>query len=128
MDDEAVEDQGSAIAPWREEPDARGPVVAWTWPADGATGLRTSSRVGIAFDEAVDSLSAFEGSVRLTRADGSRVAAVISAQDTVLNVHPRCALEPDTEYAVEVMSGGVVDFNGNAVAETTRITFRTGPE
>ena len=128
VDDEANEDQGSAIAPWREEPDARGPVVAWTWPEDGATGLRTSSRIGIAFDEAVDSLSAFEGSVRLTRRDGGRVAAVISAQDTVLNVHPRCALEPNTDYAVEVMAGGVVDFNGNPVAETTRITFRTGPE
>lgn len=128
VDDEAVADQGSAIAPWAAEPDARGPEVAWTWPNDGATGLRTSSRVGIAFDEAVDALSAFEGSVRLSRADGGRVAAVISAQDTVVNVHPRCPLEPDTEYVVEVMAGGVVDFNGNPVASTTRITFRTGPE
>lgn len=131
VDDGAEPDQGSAIAPWQTEPDARGPVVGWTWPVDGATDLRTSSRLGVAFDEMVDARSAFEGSVRLYRAgdpDAGRVPAIVSAQEAIVNVHPRCPLEPNTDYVLEVMAGGVVDFSGNAVAETTRVTFRTGPE
>ncbi len=132
VDDAAEPDRGSAIVPWRSEPDARGPVVGWTWPADGASDLRTTSRLGVAFDERVDARSAFEGSVRLYRAgddpDAGRVPAIVSAQETIVNVHPRCPLEPSTDYVLEVVAGGVVDFNGNAVAETTRVTFRTGPE
>jgi hypothetical protein len=132
VDDDAAPDQGSSVIPYQTEPDARPPVVGWTWPTDGATDLRTTSRLGVAFDEAVDARSAFEGSVRLYRADmepdAGRVATIVSAQETLVNVHPRCSLEPNTEYVLEVMAGGVVDFNGNAVTETTRITFRTGPE
>jgi hypothetical protein len=132
VDDEAIPDQGSSVVPYQAEPDARPPVVAWTWPTDGATELRTTSRLGVAFDEFVDARSAFEGSVRLYRAgmdpDAGRVATIVSAQESIVNVHPRCPLEPDTEYVLEVMAGGVIDFNGNAVAETTRVTFRTGPE
>ncbi|MEC7525665.1 MAG: Ig-like domain-containing protein [Myxococcota bacterium] len=132
VDDDANPDEGSAVAPFAREPDARGPSVVWTWPADGATGLRTTSRVGLSLDELIDVRSAHEGSVRLYRSggdpDAGRVPAVVSAQEAIVNVHPRCALEPDTEYTVEVMAGGIVDFNGNAVAETTSFTFTTGPE
>lgn len=132
VDDDAAPDQGSSVVPWQTEPDARGPVVGWTWPVDGATDLRTTSRLGVAFDEMVDPRSAFEGSVRLYRAggdpDAGRVPAIVSAQETIVNVHPRCPLEPNTDYVLEVVAGGIVDFNGNAVAETTTVTFRTGPE
>jgi hypothetical protein len=132
VDDDAAPDQGSAVIPYQAEPDTRAPLVGWTWPTDGASELRTSSRLGVAFDEAVDARSAFEGSVRLYRAgddpDAGRVTAIVSAQDTIVNVHPRCPLEPNTDYVLEVMAGGVVDFSGNAVAATTRVTFRTGPE
>jgi hypothetical protein len=133
VDDDAIEDEGSAIAPFATEPDALAPSVAWTWPADGATGLRTTSRLGVSFDELIDVRSAHEGSVRLYRSDAAdpdagRVPTVVSAQEAIANVHPRCALEPNTEYTLEVMAGGVVDFNGNAVEETTTVTFTTGPE
>jgi hypothetical protein len=132
VDDGAVEDQASSVIPYAAAPDANAPVVGWTWPTDGMEGLRTTSRVGIAFNEAVDVLSAFEGSVRLYRSGGTpdegRVPAVVSAQEAIVNVHPRCPLEPNTDYTLEVMAGGIVDFSGNAVAETTTITFRTGPE
>src|SRR5690606_1569844 len=88
VDDGANPDQGSSIVPWRAEPDARGPVVGWTWPADGASDLRTTSRLGVAFDEMVDPRSAFEGSVRLYRAggdpDAGRVPAIVSAQEAIV--------------------------------------------
>lgn len=133
VDDEAMPDQGSAVAPFATEPDATPPSVGWIWPADGATELRTTSRFGVSFDEMVDVNSAHEGSVRLYRSDAAspdegRVPAVVSAQEAIVNVHPRCALEPNTQYTLEVVAGGVADFSGNAVAETTTITFETGPE
>ncbi|MBX3271815.1 MAG: Ig-like domain-containing protein [Sandaracinaceae bacterium] len=132
VDDGADPGQGSAVVPYAEAPDTRAPRVRWTWPADGATELRTTSRLGISFDEMIDVNSAHEGSVRLYRAGGSpdegRVAAIVSAQEAIVNVHPRCPLEPDTEYVLEVMAGGVVDWSGNPVAETTTIHVRTGPE
>ncbi|HJL14848.1 MAG TPA: Ig-like domain-containing protein [Sandaracinaceae bacterium LLY-WYZ-13_1] len=133
VDDDANEDEGSAVAPFATDPDAVPPSVEWTWPADGADGLRTTSRLGLSFDELVDVRSAHEGSVRLYRTsaadpDQGRVPTIVSAQEAIVNVHPRCALEPNTQYTLEVMAGGVIDFNGNAVAETTTVTFTTGPE
>ncbi|GAB5541802.1 MAG: hypothetical protein SangKO_015620 [Sandaracinaceae bacterium] len=132
VDDDANPDQGSAVAPFATTPDAQGPAVRWTWPEDGATELRTTSRIGLSLDELIDVRSAHEGSVRLYRSgadpDAGRVPAVVSAQEAIVNVHPRCALAPNTEYTVEVMAGGIVDFNGNAIAETARFTFTTGPE
>jgi hypothetical protein len=132
VDDAAEPGRGSSVVPYEREPDSRPPAVAWTWPADGATGLRTTSRLGVAFDELLDVLSAFEGSVRLYRSgvdpDEGRVPTIVSAQETIVNVHPRCPLAPDTEYTLEIMAGGVADFDGNAVESATTITFRTGPE
>ena len=132
-DEEANPDQGSAIAPWRTEPDATPPRLTFAWPPDGATGLRTSSRFGVGFSEFVDVRSAHAGSVRLYRSDAAspdagRVDAIVSAQETLVNVHPRCPLEPNTSYTLEVVAGGVADFNGNVVGETTTLTFTTGPE
>jgi hypothetical protein len=132
VDDEAMPDQGSAVVPYATDPDTRAPIARWVWPRDGATGLRTTSRVGISFDESIDVNSAHEGSVRLYRAGGTpdegRVAAIVSAQEGIVNVHPRCPLEPSTEYVLEVVAGGVADYNGNPVAEATTVRFTTGPE
>lgn len=131
VDDEAALDQASAVVPYATEPDASGPTAVWTWPIDGAIGLRSTSRLGISFDEMVNVESAHEGSVRLYRAGGTpdegRVPTIVSAQEAIVNVHPRCPLEADTEYVLEVMAGGVVDFSGNPVMETTTIRFRTAP-
>lgn len=132
VDDEAMPDQGSAVTPWQEAPDTEPPVLEHSWPLEGAT-VSTTSRLGLAFSEMVDVLSAHEGSVRLYRSDAAtpdegRVLSIVSAQETLVNVHPRCALAPDTDYTLEVMAGGIVDFNGNTLRETTRLTFRTGPE
>src|SRR6185436_4863889 len=90
VDESADDDRASSVIPYAAEPDRAAPRAMWTWPVDGATDLRTTSRLGIAFDEAVDVLSAFEGSVRLYRSGGDpndgRVPAIVSAQDSIVNV------------------------------------------
>ncbi|MBZ0121125.1 MAG: hypothetical protein K8H88_29285, partial [Sandaracinaceae bacterium] len=101
VDDESVVDQASSVAPWATEPDARAPRVGWSWPAEGAIDLATTSRIGVSLDEMIEPLSAFEGSVRLYRTSAGpgsgRVPAVISAQEHLVNVHPRCPLAPSTD-------------------------------
>ncbi len=129
VDDDAMEDQGSAVVPYAAEPDTDAPSVSWVYPADGATDLPLTSRFGVTFDEFVDVKSAWEGSVRLyetgTDPDETRVDGVVSAQEVFVNFHPFCPLEPGTSYTLEIPAGGIVDFNGNAVAETFTATFTT---
>lgn len=132
VDDDAEADRGSAVVPWQTAPDTRPPAVRFVWPADGATGLAPTSRFGVGFDEMVDVRSAWEGSVRLyetgTDPNATRVAGTVSAQETVVNFHPFCALRPGTSYTLEIPAGGIVDFDGNAVAETFTATFTTAGE
>ncbi|MEM7606468.1 MAG: Ig-like domain-containing protein [Myxococcota bacterium] len=128
VDAEAIEDQGTAIVPVQAEPDARAPLVNYAYPPAGAEDVAASARVGVTFDEQVDVRSAFEGSVRLYETEsGRRVPGVVSAQEVFVNFHPFCALEPDTDYTLELPARGVTDFAGNALAEGYTTTFRTAP-
>ncbi len=129
-DDKAERDQGSAIAPWAAEPDTTPPRVTWVYPSDGATGLALTSRFGLSFNEMVDPGSAWVGSIRLYRADLSpdegRVDGYVSAQENIVNFWPAEPLAPNTQYTLEVPAGGIVDFNGNPIAEPFTATFTTG--
>ena len=131
VDDDALPDEGSVIAPYATEPDSLPPEVNWTWPNDGADDLTATSRVGVVFTEFIDPSSAWRGSVRLyeTGQDPAetRVEGIISTQENVVNFWPVDGLEGGTEYTLELPAGGVVDFNGNAIAETFSINFRTAP-
>ena len=102
VDDEAEEDQGSAIVPHEMDPDTKGPDVTWVFPRDGAVDLTPTSRIGMTFSEMVDVKSAWEGSVRLYDTelgpDAGRVVGVISAQENIVNFVPRCPLEPGRSY------------------------------
>ena len=129
VDDDANQDQGSAIAPYQMAPDSTPPVLNWVYPNDGATDLALTSRIGITFNEMVDPSSAWEGSVRLyeTGTDPAltRVDGYISTQEAIVNFAPTEPLKPATDYTFEVPAGGIVDFNGNPIAETFTMQFRT---
>lgn len=126
VDADAIEDQGSSVIPYELEPDTASPSVTFVWPADGASAVPVTSRVGVTFGEFVDVKSAFEGSVRLTETDsGDRVPGVVSAQETIVNFHPYCPLASGTSYTLEIPAGGIVDFNGNATTEAFTATFTT---
>ena len=129
VDDEPVDDEGSAIAPWRTAPDTTPPEVTWAWPGDGATGLPLTSRFGLLFSEAIDVKSAWAGSVRLYEAGREpalgRVDGYVSAQENVVNFWPAAPLRPATRYTLEVPGGGLVDFSGNPIARPFTATFET---
>ncbi|MCC6214229.1 MAG: Ig-like domain-containing protein [Polyangiaceae bacterium] len=129
VDDDADEGRASAIAPWREAPDATPPRVTWSWPLEGAAGLPLTARVGVTFSELVDVKSVWEGSIRLYEAgtdpDTTRVPGVASAQEVIVNFSPSCPLKPNTEYVLEIPAGGVRDATGNAITEPFTLRFRT---
>lgn len=128
-DDEAEPNQGTALAPWQTEPDSVPPVVDFAWPKQGATGVRLTSRLGVSFNEMVEPRSAFAGSVRLyetgTDPATTRVDGTISVQEHIVSFAPDTLLDPSTEYTLEIPAGGIVDYNGNPVAETFSLTFTT---
>ncbi|MEM7151656.1 MAG: Ig-like domain-containing protein [Myxococcota bacterium] len=129
VDDEGTPGEGSAVAPYLTEVDTVAPYVNWSVPADGATGLPITTRVGVTFNEMVDVKSAWFGSVRLYRTgdDGEPVPVMghISVQENVVNFVPRTPLDPGTEYTFEIPAGGVADYNGNRVTEPFSITLTT---
>jgi len=127
VDDEAVPDQASAVVPWRVEPDTRGPRVGFTSPADGEVFVPLTGRVGVSFDEPVEPVSVFAGSLRVTTPDGAGVPGWFNAQENLVNFTPREPLLADTTYRVEIAAGGIVDASGNA-ADPHTFRFSTGSE
>lgn len=128
VDEEAEPNRGSSLMPWQADRDTRGPAVSWVWPQPGT--IEVGARFGITFDEHVEARTAFEGSVRLYRADAAtadegRVAVAISAQEGIVSVVPLCPLESGVEYVLEVPEGGVEDWSGNATTETVTFRFHT---
>jgi hypothetical protein len=129
VDEDAMTDQGSAIVPWSDAPDRNPPVATWVWPAPDET-IPVTSRFGVTFGEIIDVGSAWEGSVRLYRADAAtpdegRVAGIVSAQDSIVSFVPLCPLEAGTEYVLEIPAGGLRDQSGNAIAEAVTHHFHT---
>ena len=129
VDDGAEPGRGTVVTPWRQEPDVEAPYVNFVWPRDGAADLRTTSRIGLSFNEMVDVRSAFAGSVRLWETElgplNGQVRGHISVQENIVNFWPVEGLQRGTSYTLEVPAGGIVDYNGNAITEPFSATFRT---
>lgn len=116
---------GSAIVPWTRDPDTLGPKVLHSEPRDGQTGVSTSGKLGVGFNEFVEPTSVFPGSLRLRAEDGTEVDGWGTAQEAIASYVTKAPLDPGTTYTLEVMAGGVTDLNGNTVTDTVSITFTT---
>ncbi|MDG1484475.1 MAG: Ig-like domain-containing protein [Myxococcota bacterium] len=128
VDDDAEDDIASAVMPWSTEPDLTGPSVLRIVPEDGATGVATTTRIGIAFDEMIEPSSVFPGSIQLTDEGGVAIEGWGSGQENIASYSPKDKLEPGTTYTLSVMADGVLDINSNPTEETVTTTFTTaGP-
>lgn len=128
VDDGAASGQATAVIPWSTTPDTQGPRLGWARPPDGAVWVPTSTRIGVAMDEAIEPISAFEGSFRVWTAQGEPVPGRFYVQDTLINFVPDAPLAAETTYVVEVPAGGLADGSGNRVQQSTWWSFSTGPE
>lgn len=125
VDDESIADQASVVMPWRREVDEDGPKVLRINPPNGAAGVPVSSRIGVGFNEVIDSSSVFAGSIRLFDDEGRGIDGWGSAQETIANYSPKLPLRAGVTYTVEIVQGGIVDSHGNPTEETVFSTFTT---
>lgn len=128
VDDEAGELGATVLVPWSTEVDTVAPRVRAVDPPDGAVGVPTTARIGIAFDEIVEPSTAFAGSIRLWDAEGSAVDGWATAQDVLASYAPKEPLKPSTTYTLEILADGVRDVNGNPVDEPVTTTFTTAAQ
>ena len=123
VDDEAEEGVASVVMPWLAEPDSLPPEILRVRPEDGATGVPTTIRGGVGFNEFIDPGSVFAGSIQLHDADGAAVDGWGSGQETIASYAPKATLAPGTTYRITVV--GITDLNGNALVEEFESTFTT---
>lgn len=125
VDEDAEDGIATAVMPWTTAPDTAAPLVLRVVPADGATGVSRTSRIGVGFNEMIEPTSAFAGAIRLWDEQGEPVEGWGTAQETIATYTPKAPLAPGTTYTLEIMAGGVQDLNGNAVAATQTSRFTT---
>jgi sugar lactone lactonase YvrE len=117
---------GSALVVQQAKPDDTPPEATMVSPADGATDVAPSSRVGLTFSDQIDPRSVDASSLIVRPLGGAALAGRYSHQTGIVNFWPDASLEPDTIYEVVVPVGGVRDFAGNAAGEAFSSVFSTG--
>lgn len=126
VDEGADPGMATLVFPYATEPDTTPPSLELHSPADGATWVPLSGRVGLSFDEQVEPVSAHAGSFRVWDERGRAVPGRFYGMEALVNFVPDDPLEPDTTYFVEVPEGGIADVSGNAVANAWSFSFSTG--
>ena len=126
VDDDANPGQSSAVVPWSTEPDTMGPRMELTSPSDGETWVAPTSRIGLGFDEMIESRSVHEGSLRVWTTDGDPVPGRFYTQENLVNFVPDLELSPETTYIVDIPSDGIADVSGNPTSRSWTFRFTTG--
>jgi hypothetical protein len=105
--------------------DTTPPSVIAHSPADGATGVPTSTTVQATFSEAVDPATVDVNSFTLAGPGSTSVSATVSYNPTqkVATLTPSSALASGTAYTATV--NGVKDTAGNVMAQPATWTFTT---
>ncbi|MDP7248227.1 MAG: Ig-like domain-containing protein [Planctomycetota bacterium] len=118
--------KGTFIAPHSTDPDTKGPDVTCIHPANGATGLPTSTRIGMTFSDQIDLSTLNSKTIVIRDAAGETVTGRYSHQTGVVNFWPDNPLKKDTTFDVIVTKGGLHDYAGNPTDTEFVSRFSTG--
>jgi hypothetical protein len=110
----------------QEGPDSIGPTVLFADPPDGGIRQPLSTRVGIAFDEDVDSRLLDPAHVVVRPNGGAPIEGVYGQSNGVVNFTPTQPLRTNTTYEVVIAAGAVKDWTGNANVTPFSLRFSTG--
>lgn len=103
------------------------PRVSAIRPADGASGVATTARIGVSLTDQVDLRSVTPESLIVRPIlGGDPLTGDWDATQTVLGFSPHEPLQPDTAYEIVLPAGGVRDLSGNGLATEARAVFTTG--
>jgi autotransporter-associated beta strand protein len=143
----AVRRSGSTVSPFAgtsasqwtfrtADPDPTAPLINGKSPADDASSNPYNSNIVATFNENIVAGSGTITLKNLTNPSRSRMIAVTDASQVtisgaVLTIDPSFPLDADTDYAVQLSSGTVlnysdVPFAGNPETDVTSWNFRTG--
>ena len=114
---------GSVLVPHRREPDATGAEVEWIHPADGASGLALTTRIGVSLSDQVAIAALTPDRFVVRAAGGAPITGQLSASLNTVNFAPDTPLAARTSYEVTIC--GVRDLVGNAGGCFTSV-FTTG--
>jgi len=118
---------GCVLAVHDVAPDAEPPRLAVSVPADGATGVAPTARIGLSFTDQIDLRSATDEAIVLRPlSGGDPVPVQVGLDMTVLHLWPDEPLADDTSYEVLLPAGGLTDLVGNGLANEVRLVFTTG--
>ena len=118
---------GSAFFPHQAEPDTAPPEVVAVSPADGATHVAPTSRIGIAFTDHILNTSLTAEGLVIRELGGDPVDGVFSVHNHVVNFTPAEPLTAGASYQVELLPDGLTDWVGNPTAPGTAATFTVSP-
>jgi uncharacterized protein (TIGR03382 family) len=118
---------GCVLAVHDAAPDAIPPALVASVPADGATGLPVTTRIGLSMTDQLDLRSVDPTTVELRPLDGGEAVPLAYGLDqTLLHLSPLAPLAEDTSYEVVLHAGGLTDLAGNGLANEVRFVFTTG--
>ncbi len=107
-DDHAV---GTALIPHQLEPDTKGAEVEWIYPADGASGLPVSTRLGVTMSDEVAIESLLPANFIVRGPDDEVVPGQLSVNMHNVSFSPDVPLAAFTEYEVQICR--IEDLVGN---------------
>ncbi len=116
---------GSAFFCHQLGPDTTPLTVQATYPKDNATGVAPTGRISVLFSDYVDTETLAGDMVVVRKAGGEALDGIFTYAFNTLSFGPNEELEADTTYEV-VLSGGLKDVMGNALAKEHVVRFSTG--
>jgi DNA-binding beta-propeller fold protein YncE len=108
-DDHAV---GTALIPHQREPDTNGAEVDWIYPADGATNMPISTRLGVTLSDEVAIESLIPSNFTVRGPDGEAINGQLSVNMHNVSFSPDVPLTEFSEYTVQICR--IEDLVGNA--------------
>jgi hypothetical protein len=116
---------GSAFFCHQLGPDTTPLTAQATYPKDNATGVPPTGRVSVLFSDYLDTETLSADTVIVRKAGGEVIDGIFTYAFNTLSFGPTAELEADTTYEV-VLSEGLKDVMGNALAEERVVRFSTG--
>ena len=105
--------------------DTTPPMVSSTSPADAATAVAVNSAITATFSEVMLKSTLNAITFELATLQGVPVTGVVSASSTTATFTPSADLAANTQY-IAILTTGVTDSAGNALAANFRLNFTTG--
>jgi predicted extracellular nuclease len=103
---------------------ASAPLVLSTVPASGATGVMTTSRLAVIFDQPVNVVGPW---AQLTAASTGAIPVTIAGGPLRYEITPNVRLQPGESYTFTIAAGQVTNTGGAAMAGNVTTTFVAQP-